>query len=87
MLLGALYKTLHNIGVRRQAEKEDPAVKLVLDKCERTDVSEDASLLSRTERQILSEWEEKRMKLTALETRVEEAVFILRDFCATIDGS
>lgn len=31
------------------------------------------------ERDILKEWEVKKEKLTVLETRVEEAVFILRD--------
>jgi len=78
-LLGNLYKTLYNIGVRRRAEQEDPGVKAVLDKRERSDVSQDESLLTRMEREVLKEWENKREKLTVLEMRVEEAVFILRD--------
>jgi DNA-directed RNA polymerase III subunit RPC3 len=34
------------------------------------------------ERDVLKEWETKKEKLTVLETRVEEAVFILRDLGA-----
>ncbi|KAG1749093.1 RNA polymerase III subunit RPC82-domain-containing protein [Suillus paluster] len=78
-LLGHLYKTLYNVGVRRQAEQEEPTVKAVLAKRERTDVAQDENLLSRMERDVLKEWETKREKLTVLEMRVEEAVFILRD--------
>ncbi|OAX40521.1 hypothetical protein K503DRAFT_781359 [Rhizopogon vinicolor AM-OR11-026] len=78
-LLGHLYKTIYNIGMRRQAEQEEPIVKAVLEKRERTDVAQDESLLSRMERDVLKEWETKQEKLTVLEMRVEEAVFILRD--------
>ncbi|KIJ60612.1 hypothetical protein HYDPIDRAFT_177323 [Hydnomerulius pinastri MD-312] len=78
-LLGNLYKTLYNISMRRQAEQEEPNVKAVLMKRERTDVAQDENLLSRMEREILAEWEMKREKLNVLEMRVEEAVFILRD--------
>ena len=78
-LLRHLYKTLYNIGVRRQAEQEEPTVKAVLEKRERTDVAQDENLLSRMERDVLKEWELKRDKLAVLEMRVEEAVFILRD--------
>ncbi|KAG1730606.1 RNA polymerase III subunit RPC82-domain-containing protein [Suillus lakei] len=78
-LLGHLYKTLYNVGMRRQAEQEEPTVKAVLAKRERTDVAQDENLLSRMERDVLKEWETKREKLTVLEMRVEEAVFILRD--------
>jgi len=79
VLLGSLYKTLYNIGVRRRAEEEEPGLKAVLDKRERSDVSQDENLLTRMERDILEEWEVKKEKLTMLEMRVEEAVFILRD--------
>lgn len=79
VLLGNFYKTLFNIGMRRRAEEEDTIVKAVREKSERTDVREDSSLLSRTEREVLKQWEERRDKLTVLEMRVEEAVFILRD--------
>ncbi|KAG1759672.1 RNA polymerase III subunit RPC82-domain-containing protein [Suillus occidentalis] len=78
-LLGHLYKTLYNIGMRRQAEQEEPTVKAVLAKRARTDVAQDENLLSRMERDVLKEWETKREKLTVLEMRVEEVVFILRD--------
>lgn len=82
VLLGNLYKTLYNIGTRRQAEKDEPGVKAVLEKRERSDVSQDESLLTRMERDVLKEWENKQEKLTVLEMRVEEAVFILRDLGA-----
>ena len=45
----------------------------------RTDVQADPTLLSRNERETLKEWEMRRDKLSVLEMRVEEAVFILRD--------
>lgn len=65
--------------MRRQTEKEDPMVKAVLEKRERSDVKADESLLSTLDRTILEEWEKKEAKLTLLEARVEESVFILRD--------
>ena len=77
--IGNLYKTLYNVNSRRRAEEEDVTVQAVLQKCQRTDVQEDPSLLSRIERETLRAWEEKRDKLLVLEMRVEEAVFILRD--------
>jgi DNA-directed RNA polymerase III subunit RPC3 len=82
VLLGSLYKTLYNIGVRRRGEEEEPGLKAVLDKRERSDVSQDENLLTRMEREVLKEWEAKKEKLTVLEMRVEEAVFILRDLGA-----
>ena len=63
----------------RRAEAEEPTVRAVLEKSERSDVKADPSLLSRIEREVLHAWEERRDKLTVLEMRVEEAVFILRD--------
>ncbi|KAF5387156.1 hypothetical protein D9615_001690 [Tricholomella constricta] len=79
VILGNLYKTLYNIGMRRRAEEEGSEVKAVLEKRERSDVSQDESLLSRLERDILKEWEAKQKRLTVLEIRVEETVFILKD--------
>jgi DNA-directed RNA polymerase III subunit RPC3 len=79
VLLGNFYKTLYNISVRRQGEEEDPRVKGVLEKQQRSDVSQDESLLTKMEREILKEWENQRDMLTILEMRVEEVVFILRD--------
>ncbi|KAJ7184204.1 RNA polymerase III subunit RPC82-domain-containing protein [Mycena filopes] len=80
VILGNLYKTLYNIGARRQAEQEEPLLKAVLEKRERSDVSQDeAALMSRLELDMIKEWEAKREKLTVLEMRVEESVFILRD--------
>ena len=74
-----VFKTLYNISARRRAEREVPEVKTVLDKASRTDVQQDQSLLTRMEREALKDWEEKEQKLTVLENRVEELVFLLRD--------
>jgi len=80
VLLDHLYKTLYNIAMRRQAEEEEPAIKAVLQKRQRSDVSQDEErLLTRNEREVLAQWEKKREKLTVLEMRIEEAVFVLRD--------
>ncbi|KAI0282164.1 hypothetical protein BGY98DRAFT_956058 [Russula aff. rugulosa BPL654] len=79
VLLGNLYKTLYNINVRKQAETEEASVKTVLEKRERSDVSQDSGLLTRNERETLKEWELKIEKLTVLEARVQEVVFILKD--------
>lgn len=55
-------------------------MKAVLEKRQRSDVSQNEErLLTRNEREVLAEWEKRRDKLTVLEMRVEEAVFILRD--------
>lgn len=54
-------------------------MRAVLEKRERSDVSQDESLLSRLERGILKEWGTKQEKLTVLEIRAEETVFLLKD--------
>ncbi len=79
MILGHVYKTLYNIGMRRRAEQETPEVKAVLEKRERSDVRQDETLLTRLEREIVMEWEGKLQKITALEMRVEETLFVLKD--------
>ncbi|KAG8808779.1 RNA polymerase III subunit C82, partial [Serendipita sp. 399] len=45
----------------------------------RTDVAEDESLLTIPEKQLLQRWEDKMMQFSVLETRVDEAIFILRE--------
>ena len=56
-------------------------LKAVLEKRQRSDVQEDEErLLTRNEREVLAQWAKGRQKLTVLEMRVEESVFILRDF-------
>lgn len=82
VLLGNLYKTLYNINVRKQAETEDRGIKAVSAKRERSDVSQNEGLLTRNEREMLREWELRIEKLTVLEARIEEVVFILNDFGA-----
>ncbi|PFH49102.1 hypothetical protein AMATHDRAFT_148437 [Amanita thiersii Skay4041] len=79
VLLCNLYKTLYNIGARRQSESEGAEIKAVLEKRERIDVIQDESLLSRLERELLKDWQEKQERLVVLEMRVEESVFVLRD--------
>lgn len=79
VILGNVYKTLYNIMARRRAEREISDVSIVLDKCERSDVSQDESLLTRLERDLLKEWQTKQTKLGVLEMRVEEIIFLLKD--------
>jgi len=81
--LSTLYKTLGNILARRRAESEGGELTAVLEKCERSDVSQDESLLTRLEREILQNWEQKQEKLSVLEGRVEELVFVLKDLVTT----
>lgn len=86
VILGGVYKTLHNVAARRRAERENIEVAAVLGKRERSDVSQDESLLTRLEREILQNWEDKDKRLSVLEMRVEEMVFLLKDLaplCST----
>ena len=85
VLLGNIHKTLYNILSRKLAEEEEPVVKSVLEKRARSDVMNDESLLSRAEREVLRDFESKRERLGALERRVEEVIFILRDL-AVVGG-
>lgn len=78
-ILANTFKMLYNISARRRAERDAPEVKAVLDKSSRTDVQQDESLLTRIERETLKEWEAKQLRLTVIENRVEELVFIMRD--------
>lgn len=84
VILGNVYKTLYNIMARRRAEREISEVSVVLDKCERSDVSQDESLLTRLERDLLKEWQTKQTKLGVLEMRVEEIVFLLKDLAVCV---
>lgn len=79
MILGNVYKTLYNIKARCRAEQESGDVAAVLQKRERSDVSQDESLLTRIEREVLATWKTKQEKLAVLEMRVEEIVFIMKD--------
>jgi DNA-directed RNA polymerase III subunit RPC3 len=64
---------------RQAAESSHPGFKSVLEKRDRTDVAEDRDLLTRPEKELLQDWEERMMRLTAAAARVDEAVFVLRD--------
>ena len=61
-------------------------VKAVMEKRERSDVKLDESLLSSLDRDIIEAWEQKEERLTVLEMRVEESVFVLRDLKVGIDN-
>ncbi|TFL07382.1 RNA polymerase III subunit RPC82 helix-turn-helix domain-containing protein [Pterulicium gracile] len=78
-VLSRLYKTLYNISVRYSAELQEPELKAVLEKRQRTDISSDESLLTRIERETIQKWDDKRDRLTVLQARVDETVFILRE--------
>ncbi|KAK7043743.1 RNA polymerase III subunit C82 [Paramarasmius palmivorus] len=79
-ILQNLYKTLFNISARREVEREDPMVKAVLEKRERTDVREDEEgLLSAMEKDVIKSWEDKEERLGILEGRLQECVFVVRE--------
>jgi len=60
-------------------------VKAILEKSQRSDVSQDVErLLTRNEREELAAWEKRRDELALVETRVEEMVFILRTLGNTV---
>ncbi|KAF9532367.1 hypothetical protein CPB83DRAFT_807708 [Crepidotus variabilis] len=79
VILGNIYKTLSNIVARRRAEREDSEIAAVLEKRERSDVSQDENLLTRMERELLQRWKSKEQRLSVIEIRVEEMVFLLKD--------
>jgi DNA-directed RNA polymerase III subunit RPC3 len=86
VIIGNLYKTLYNISRRRQVEEEEPTLRAILEKRQRSDVIQDEErLLTRNEREVIARWEKKQEKLTVLEMRVEESVVILRDMGGFID--
>jgi len=64
---------------RRRAESESTDVAAVLEKRQRSDVSQDENLLTRLEREVLKEWEAKQERLAVLEIRVEEIIYLLKD--------
>lgn len=49
-------------------------------------MSQDESLLTRLERDILQLWESKEERLVVLEMRVEEVVFVLKDLANLCSG-
>jgi DNA-directed RNA polymerase III subunit RPC3 len=80
VMLSTLIKTMANILERKAAESErNPMLRTLLETRERTDVAADESLLSVADKKMLERWEEKMVRLTALETRIDEAIFVLRD--------
>jgi DNA-directed RNA polymerase III subunit RPC3 len=79
VILSILIKTVANIFERKVAESERPLVKALLETRERMHVAEDRDLLTVAEKRILQQWEDKMVKLTVLEARLDEAIFILRE--------
>jgi DNA-directed RNA polymerase III subunit RPC3 len=79
VILSILIKTVANIFERKVAESERPLVKALLETRERMDAAEDRDPSTVAEKRILQQWEDKMVKLTVLEARLEEAIFILRE--------
>lgn len=79
VMLSTLMKTMANIMERKAAESSTPLLKTLLETRRRTDVAADESLLTYAEKELLRQWEEKMVKLGILESRVDEAMFILRE--------
>ncbi|KZV94041.1 hypothetical protein EXIGLDRAFT_739978 [Exidia glandulosa HHB12029] len=80
VLLRNLYKTLFNIQLRKHAEEVDNSQVLdVIAKAERGAGILDETLLMPNERKMVAEWREKRRRLTVLEMRVLESVFVLKE--------
>ena len=60
-------------------------MKAILEKSQRSDVSQDVErLLTRNEREELVAWDRRRDELTLAEMRVEEMVFVLRTLSNTV---
>ena len=78
VILRDLYKTLFNIQHRKRSEAESSVmVQSVLEKLERG--GHDDSQLTRTEREFLADLSDKRQRLTVLELRVLQSVFVLKE--------
>ena len=67
VLVGNVYKTIYNIMLRRQSEMEEPLLKAVLEKRQRTDVAQDEErFLTRNERELLAHWEKTQMLISQM---------------------
>ncbi|KAH7107752.1 RNA polymerase III subunit RPC82-domain-containing protein [Auriculariales sp. MPI-PUGE-AT-0066] len=76
-----MYKTLYNVQHRKRSEGEDHIIiRSVLEKMERGGTfSTDDSQLTRTERELLAELHDKRRRLTVLQMRIMQSVFVLKN--------
>lgn len=83
-LLGSLYKTLTNMHLRLFSESSTSTISALLEKRERSDVrGREEELMTRDEREALREFERKKERLRVLMSRVDDSVFVLKDFCPT----
>lgn len=65
--------------MRKRSEEEDNMlIRGVLEKADRGGIR-DETLLTRPEQDMLSEWQDKRRRLTILEMRVLQSVFVLKE--------
>jgi DNA-directed RNA polymerase III subunit RPC3 len=79
-------KTQFNTLVRHEHETAEPLLRSVLEKCERSDVAANPGLLAPSEREVLDLWEKKSARYSAVEARIEQSLFILRDCSISLDA-
>ncbi|KAF8319501.1 RNA polymerase III subunit RPC82 helix-turn-helix domain-containing protein [Cantharellus anzutake] len=78
------YKSLTNMHIRLFTESSTPTISALLEKRERSDVrGREEELMTRDEREALQEYERKKERLRVLMGRVDESVFVMKDFCPT----
>ncbi|GAA6024508.1 hypothetical protein JCM10207_000399 [Rhodosporidiobolus poonsookiae] len=77
-LVGHHYKALANVQAQRQHQLERR--RGLVEKRERTDVREDESLLSKRDREMIAEMDQTMEALAVAEQRIDEQLFILREF-------
>jgi len=81
-----LLKTQFNTIVRHEHEASEPLLRSILEKCERSDVAADLTLLAPSEREVLDLWERKSARFSVAEARIEQSIFILRDCNTSLDA-
>lgn len=70
--------------LRLFSESSTSTISALLEKRERSDVrGREEELMTRDEREALREFERKKERLRVLMSRVDDSVFVLKDFCPT----
>lgn len=83
-LLKFFSKSMFSAMVRENTESSDPVMQSVLAKSSRIDVANDDRLLTGFDRNMLQTWESRCMKLTVLVSRMDNAIFIVRDWSVAV---
>lgn len=83
-LLKLFSKSMFSAMVRENTELSDPVMQSVLAKSSRIDVANDDRLLTEFDRNMLQTWESRRMKLTVLVSRMDNAIFVVRDWSVAV---